>query len=172
MECKERVCEHRDGDEMSNRFKAKLYLESEYIFTVDDRYVPSEPCRHLQAEVKYLKKLHPEDLPEWYVTGRMYWRNGSISAKGVKHLLYVPTYYLCFAHQMYTYDNLFVSYGDEIKIFEGADGDDVYMGFDFWLTGPMIIDFVNGAEKYSGYDVTEIRKELERKKEWFYELNS
>ena len=35
--------------------------------------------------------------------------------------------------------------------------------------GVAIIDFVDAAEKYSGYDVSEIRREIQRKSDWFDE---
>lgn len=33
----------------------------------------------------------------------------------------------------------------------------------------MILDFVNAAVKYSGYDVSDIRKEIQRKSNWYDE---
>ncbi|AIZ56893.1 hypothetical protein Mpt1_c10210 [Candidatus Methanoplasma termitum] len=161
--------EGQTGKKKSNRFKAKLYLDSEYIFTEDDRYAPSDPMGRLYSEGRYWTKMRPEDLPEWYVKGRIYRRYGSLSALGVKHLLYVPNYF--FDHHMYKYDFLYVSFNEEIKRIEREDGFDYCEGYDYQLTASMITAFVDAAEKYSGYDVTEIRKELKRKEEWFYERN-
>ena len=45
----------------------------------------------------------------------------------------------------------------------------LYDGYRHAVSGPLIIDFVNAAEKYSGYDVSDIRRELKRKSDWFDE---
>lgn len=37
------------------------------------------------------------------------------------------------------------------------------------MSGLLIIDFADAAEKYSGYDVTEIRREIQRKSDWYDE---
>ena len=39
------------------------------------------------------------------------------------------------------------------------------------ISGYLIVKFAEAAEKYSGYDVADIKKELERKLNWYYEHN-
>lgn len=57
---------------------------------------------------KYPTKIKPEDLPCWFVYGYIYKSVGYISARGVKHLVYVPNYRV--EKQLFKHDNLFISY--------------------------------------------------------------
>lgn len=41
-----------------------------------------------------------------------------------------------------------------------------YKGHDELIYGGMIIDFLLAAEKYSGYDITEIKEQIEDKRLW------
>ena len=126
------------------------------------------PYGYLYADGRYPTKLFPSDLPEWYVYGYMYKTHGYMSAKGVKHLLYRPNY--VFDNHLYKYDTLFISYDKPITP-TSAYGFDWFEGYRFVLDGATMIDFIDAAEKYSNYDVAEIRKELEQKKVWYYERN-
>ena len=88
------------------------------------------------------------------------------AAAGVKHLLYVPDYIFNHRHK---YDTLYISYDEPIRQDAGDHGLKLYDGYRHAVSGPLIIDFVNAAEKYSGYDVSDIRRELKRKSDWFDE---
>ena len=92
----------------------------------------------------YKTKILPTDLPEWYVYG--YYRPQ-------KHW-----------NHMFKDDFLFVSYDKPIT----HTGDTVmsYKGHDELIYGGMIIDFLLAAEKYSGYDITEIKEQIEDKRLW------
>ena len=96
----------------------------------------------------------------------MYKRHGFMSAKGVKYLFYKPNY--VFNH-LYKDDILFISYDKEITPVENDDGFKWYEGYDYCLSGLVILDFVDAAEKYSGLDVRDIREELAKKRAWYYE---
>ena len=146
------------------RAKAPLYMRS----PIGRRFQESnpDPEGHLLAYGRYRTKIFPEDLPEWYVEGYMYKRHGFMSAKGVKHLFYKPNY--VFNH-LYKDDALFVSYDKEITPIENDDGFKWYEGYDYCLSGSIILDFVDAAEKYSGLDVSDIRAEIEKKRAWYYE---
>ena len=69
------------------------------------------------------------------------------------------------------YDKLFISYDNEIVPTISPNGYEWYEGYKFILDGPTMVDFIDAAEKYSNYDVSKIRKELEKKKAWYYERN-
>ena len=109
----------------------------------------------------YKTKILPTDLPEWYVYGYFYKRHGYMSAKGVKYLAYRPQKHW---NHMFKDDFLFVSYDRPIT----HTGDTVmsYKGHDELIYGGMIIDFLLAAEKYSGYDITEIKEQIEDKRLW------
>ena len=57
----------------------------------------------------------------------------------------------------------------EIIPTENDDGFKWYEGYDYCLSGSVILDFVDAAEKYSRLDVRTIREELAKKKVWYYE---
>lgn len=109
----------------------------------------------------YKTKIRPCDLPEWYVYGYFYKKHGYMSAKGVKYLAYRPQKHW---NHMFKDDFLFVSYNKPI-----THTDDTVMsfeGYDESIFGRVIIDFLLAAEKYSGYDITEIKKQIEDKRLW------
>lgn len=127
------------------------------------------PDGYLYAYGHYKTKIFPSDLPEWYVRGYMYKTQGYMSAKGVKHLFYKPNY--TFDNHLYKYDTLFISYDKPITPTVSENGYNWFEGYKHVLDGSAMVDFVNAVEKYSDYDVTEIRNELEKKKAWYYEKN-
>ena len=146
------------------RIASTLYMESRI------RHNPlraeEDPDGHLFADGRYKTKIYASDLPEHFVYGYLYKRHGFISAAGVKHLLYVPNY--LFNHR-YKYDTLYISYDEPIHMASADHSLRLYEGYKHVVTGPLIIDFVDAAEKYSGFDVSDIRRELKRKSDWYDE---
>ena len=154
----------------NKRIRANLYMESKVLFSrKEGHYVLRDPNGYLFSHGRYSTKILPEDLPEWYVHGYMYKQHGYISSKGVRHLLYVPNYFV--DNHLYKYDTLFISYGAEIEPYEYAPGHSWYKGFDELVSGYLIEEFTEAAGKYSGYDIENIQKELERKREFYYARN-
>jgi hypothetical protein len=130
----------------------------------------SDPQGFLFSEGKYRTKILPEDLPKWYISGYLYKRYGFISAKGVKHLLYVPNY--AFDNHLYKDDSLFISFDTEIEAYQSEElRMPWYKGHDYVIGGVLIVEFIEAAEKYFGYDVNDIRHELDRKKVWYDDKN-
>lgn len=141
-----------------------LYMESR-ICRGEFRFV-TDPNGYLFSYGKYPTKIFPSDLPEHFVYGYMHKRHGFIASAGVKHLLYVPNY--SFNH-LYKYDDLYISYNEEITHTVYDHRFKYYQGFDHVVSGPVIVDFVESCARYSGYDVQKIRSELEKKKKWYEE---
>lgn len=83
-----------------------------------------------------------------------------------KHLLYVSNYIFNHRHK---YDSLYISYDEPIRPVAGDHGMTLYDGCKHAVGGPLILDFVNAAAKYSGYDVADILKEIQRKSDWYDE---
>lgn len=54
------------------------------------------------------------------------------------------------------YDSLYISYDEPIRPVAGDHGMTLYDGCKHAVGGPLILDFVNAAAKYSGYDVADI----------------
>lgn len=153
--------------EAGKRAKATLYMMS----PISRRYREGnpDPEGHLLSHGRYRTKLYPPDLPEWYVYGYMYKRHGFMSAKGVKHMVYEPCYS---SNHLYKDDVLFISYDKEIVPVTDEHGFSWHHGYDLILSGPILPEFVDAAEKYSNYNVDALREELAKKKEWYYEQNN
>jgi predicted metal-dependent hydrolase len=152
-----------------SRARAVLYMKSKVIWTRKENMAETDPDGYLFANGTHRTKILPEDLPEWYVYGYMYKRQGYMSARGVKHLLYVPNY--TFDNHLHKYDSLFISYDELIEPYEFDNGRQWYKGYDQVLSGSVLVDFVKAAGKYSCYDIGGILSEIARKKEFFYERN-
>lgn len=113
----------------------------------------------------YPTKIKIDDLPDWYVFGRFYKHWGYLSAKGVKSLVYEPNR---FSNHMFKDDFLYISY--DAQIVPNPDRQTTwykYTGFDEYIYGSAIISFLRAAENYSGYDITEIKAQIEEKRLWF-----
>lgn len=81
-------------------------------------------------------------------------------------MLYVPNY--VFDNHLHKDDFLLISYSDEIVPDKNSSW---YVGYDHVISGSMIEEFITASEKYSQYDVNDIRNELARKRQWYYERN-
>ena len=146
------------------RIAATLYMESRILH--GPLRVETYPDGHLFADGRYRTKIYASDLPKHFVYGYLYKRHGFISAAGVKYLLYDPDYTFNHWHK---YDTLYISYDEPIRQDVGDHGLKLYDGYRHAVSGPLIIDFVDAAEKFSGYDVSDIRRELKRKSNWYDE---
>lgn len=129
----------------------------------------SHPDGFLYSGGKYPTKIKAEDLPEWFVHGYIYKSYGFISARGVKHLLYIPNYSV--ENHLFKYDNLFISYDKEIQPVKLENGFEWYTGYNHVLDGSIISPFIEAVAQYSDYDTTEIRTLLNQKRDW-YDLQS
>lgn len=146
------------------RATAHLYMK----YPIGKRYTEAEPDPegNLLAYGRYRTKIQEQDLPDWYITGYMYKSYGFMSAKGVKHLVYLPNYH--FDH-LYKDDFLFISYKEEITPYEEDGGRTWYKGYDELLSGPVIVEFARAVGEFSDFDVADILAEMKKKEEWYLE---
>ena len=151
------------------RITATLYLDSKIKFLKQGLTAEHSPEGYLFSDGQYATKILPTDLPEWFVYGYLCKRHGYISAKGAKHLRYVPNY--SFDNHLHKDDILFVSYGEEIEEIQEDGRFAWYKGYKHLVSGSLIESFVEAAQKYSGYDVEEIQEEIARKQAWYYDQN-
>lgn len=154
----------RNRRSRKKRIASTLYMESRILH--GPLRAEADPDGHLFSDGRYKTKIYASDLPEYFVYGYLYKRHGFISAAGVKHMLYVPDYTFNHRHK---YDTLYISYDEPIRLETVDHGLKLYEGCKHTISGPLIIDFVDAAEKYSDYDVSEIRSELKRKSDWYDE---
>lgn len=152
------------------RIRSTLYMEDKLKWVNHELTVECDPDGYLYADGRYRTKILPGDLPEWYVYGYLHKRHGYISAKDVKYLIYKPNY--SFDNHLHKDDFLYISYDREITWREEDYSRYVlYEGYQNLVYGHLIIEFLDAAEKYSRYDVSEIRQEIERKRTWYKERN-
>ena len=148
------------------RISATLYTETKAAHHKQGRGCTSEPHGYLFSGGRYPTHILPDDLTEWYVNGTINKRQGFISARGVKHLLYVPDF--SNDTQFLQADMLFVSYCDPIVPVE-TEGAKWYGGYDHVLDGQIILSFLSAVSIYSSYDTASITREIELKTKWFNE---
>ena len=149
--------------------RAKLYMCDKIKHVKKELMIEKLPHGYLYADGRFPTKILPEDLPEWYVFGYMYKRHGYLSAKGVKHLLYKPNYWV--DNHCHKYDTLYISYDKPIEPYEVEHGSTWYKGYDHAIGGNLIYDFVKAAGKFSSCDVSDMLREIEKKRAWYYENN-
>ena len=156
---------------MNKKIRSTLYMTGKITRnpSTKELMLERDPQGFLFSKGIYRTKILPEDLPEWFVYGYLYKHHGYISAKGVKHLLYVPNY--TFDNHLHKYDALYISYGTEIEPYQNEMRFKWYKGYDYIVDGHLIVDFTDAAEKFSNYDVSEMRQEIARKRAWYYERN-
>lgn len=148
---------------MGKRITANLYTESKIIWNGYEHLTMRNDDGTLFSHGHYKTHICPVDLPEWYVYGRYYRNFGYLSAKGVRNLYYHPN---LFANHFLKDDFLFISYRE--KIIPNMDLLKV-SGYDERVCGREIITFLIAAEKYSKYDISEIKAAIKNKSQWLKE---
>lgn len=144
------------------KFASTLYLHDRR--NPKTRSYEADPEGYLFARGIYRTKIKSSDLPDWYVEGFMHEQLGFISAKNVKHLLYKPNYATNHLHKD---DLLFISYDKPIEPDENGTHGIWYHGYDHVVHGPLIVNFLEAAKVYSGYDTKDIMREVRKKERWY-----
>lgn len=149
---------------MAKRFSATRYTSEKHKFNYDKfrwEYVTS-PDGTLFSDGRYPTKIKPEDLPEHYIKGNFYGRDGFMKAAGIKQLLYVPNLWI---NHFLKDDFLLISYDKPIVKVDESKSVMGYEGYDEYVFGHEIISMAKAAEKYSDYDISEIKKQVEEKRQ-------
>ncbi len=151
---------------MARKF-ARLYTESKTNLRTGHSRMIYGKDNTLFSGGTYPTKVTADTLPEWYVHDRYYKHWGYLSAKGIKSLIYEPNK---FSNHMFKDDFLYISYNDPIVPNpDRSVGFYKYIGFDEYIYGGVIVRFLKAAEKYSGYDISGIKAQIEDKRLWFKE---
>jgi len=124
-----------------------------------------QPDGYLYALGRYPTKIKPEDLPCWYVSGYLRGQRVYISARGVKYLVYVPTY----NNHLDKDDLLYISYDKPIEQDPNTNSGKWLHGYSHILFGGLVVEYVKATAKYSGYDIRPILAEIRKKQQWFHE---
>lgn len=119
---------------------------------------------YLLSGGRYKTKIKPEDMPPYYLNGLFYgYKDGYLRAKGIEELCYRPN---LFTNHMFKDDFLFISYKDVKPYPASADGF-FPIPYSEYVYGWNIPRFLIWAEKYSGYDTSEIKQQIRAKQDWF-----
>lgn len=121
---------------------------------------------NLYSRGKYPTKITAEDLPEDYIRihSRVLWyMHGYIKTSGIVDMAYKARK----INHMFKDDYLYISYKEKLVPEVGRWGFLEYTNYDIAVCGNSIVPIVLAAEKYSGFDATEIRKQIEDKRIWF-----
>lgn len=142
------------------KFNSTSYYKEKYYWKNHELYRKENPDGYLFTVKGYRTKIKPEDLPEWYVYGYFHKCWCYVSAKGVKDIKYFPSY----NHHIHKDDCVVVSYNGKIitdKYASDCRNYDEFIGYES--------EYIDAVEKYSGLDLSEIKREAKKKEEWFYE---
>jgi len=141
------------------RIKRRLYTVERLVWKKHELYSIENEDGTLFYE-NYKTKILEEDLPEWYVFGRYYKRWGFLSTKGITDLQYIPNLWI---NHFLKDDCLLISYGGKIEPNPDPGSYDKYIGADERVWGNEILYILKGAEKFSGYDISEIVEQIREK---------
>ena len=154
---------------MANRFNSKIYLNAIYRIgrkAGERSCFWTDPNGYLFAEGRYRTKILPSDLPDWYVGGYLYKRQGFISAKGVVDIIYEPDYRI--KNHWHKYDSLYVSYTHKMTRTVDKSGYTRCQDYDYVMDAGIAYDLLKKVKIYSpNFDTTEIERELYLKTCWF-----
>lgn len=147
------------------RINSRFYT-TEKIKYMNDGLKIIDNDGYLFSQGIYPTKLKEEDLPEYFIEGQYFRKHGFLSALGVKDLKYVPNMNV---NHMFKDDFLYISYEKPIIESKKSNLLDRFENYDTYIWGWNIIEFLKGVEKYSDYDISKIREEIERKRKHFKE---
>ncbi len=154
---------------MADRFKRTLYMLTRFKI-IDGHICTIANEDGTLFSGRYKTKMHPTDLPEWYLYGRYYKRWGYMSTKGIVDMVYRPNLHV---NHFLKDDFLYISYKEKIEpVTEEDEKNDrmlryeEYKGYDEVVFGSEIIDILKGARLYSGFDITPIIEQIKEKEKW------
>ncbi|HJC10917.1 MAG TPA: hypothetical protein H9935_08885 [Candidatus Blautia merdigallinarum] len=124
----------------------------------------------LYSDGRYPTKLTAADLPEDYIKihSRVIWyMKGYLRTSGIVDMMYrwVRENYL------FKDDYIYISYHGPLKEVTSHLGVKDIEDYDVCVCGNDIVNIVLAAEKYSGFDTSEVRAEIEKKESGFGTMN-
>ena len=149
---------------MKKIIKANLYTKTKTILKNHQFDSVQNEDGSLFSRGRYKTKILVSDLPEWFIEGSYYRQCGYMSAKGIKYLLYNPNLH---SNHMFKDDFLYISYDKPIVPISGERVAFKFKGFDEYIWGWDIVNFLKAAEKHSNYDIKGIKVQIEEKRKWF-----
>lgn len=149
------------GDFMK-KINANFYTLEKHKMTKDG-FVHIRNNDKLFSQGIYNTSLVKEDLPESFIEGYFYYNKGFLNSAGVKELYYKPNK---FTNHMFKDDFLYISFKDHIYEEPSMYGT-IVKGYDYCVYGGNIVPYLKAVEKYSSYDISKIKEQIEDKRLWF-----
>lgn len=113
----------------------------------------------------YPAKLTAVDLPEDYIVIRsrvIWYLKGYLRTSGIVDMAYTWVK----ENHLFKDDYIYISYHGPLKEVTSKWGHKDIEGYDVCVCGNDIIGIVLAAEKYSGFDTSKVRDEIEKKRIW------
>lgn len=149
---------------MKKRINASIYTKGKFGRRFRETLDLDNP--YLYSHGRYATKITADDLPEDYVEIRsrvLWYMTGYIKLSGVVDMAYKPS----MLNHMFKDDLIYISYKEKLRKERDSFGLDSFVNYDICVSGWSIVDIVLGAGIYSGYDTTEIREQIEKKRIYF-----
>ncbi len=151
---------------MQKQLESFLYTKGRY----GDRNLPDydEDNEYLYANGKYLTNIRKEDLPEGYIefsSGTIWYRTGYIKTSGIQDIKFVARK----NNHLFRDDYIYISYRGKITHDIFKHDYEGFPDYDVHICGKSIFPILLAAEQYSGLDISEIKKQIEEKKNWYRE---
>lgn len=148
---------------MAKRIASELYTCGKFGKRWRETLDTSNPF--LYSKGRYPTKIRPEDLPEDYIKIRsrsIWYMTGFLKTSGIIDI----GYRWAKVNHLFKDDYVYISYGEKLRAETNEWGFTDYVNYDICICGNDIIDIVLAAERYSNYDTSHVRAEIEKKRIW------
>ena len=151
---------------MTKRINSPIYTQGKY--GKHCREILDRDNEYLYSKGIYPTKIKKEDLPEDYIevcSRTLWYMTGYLKTSGIVDMKYEMQK----INHLFKDDYLYISYHEPLQKKEVWRGYFSFADYDAAICGNSIIPVVLAAEKYSGYDISEIREQIETKRVWYKE---
>ncbi len=148
---------------MKKRVTADFYTKGK--FGKGYRQTECQDNPFLYSLGQYPTKITEEDLPDYYIPihcRTIWYMQGFLKTSGIADMDY--TYFK--ENHLFKDDYIYISYSEKLKWEQNSRGFRNCVNYDVCIDGNDIIEIVLAAEKYSGFDTSEVRKKIEEKRIW------
>ena len=145
------------------RIRANVYTRGKFGRSI--REIADTENPFLYSDGKYQTKLTAADLPEDYIeihSRTIWYMKGYLRTSGITDLKYIWVK----ENHLFKDDYVYISYHGFLKEETGKWGIKYCEDYDISVCGNDIIRIILAAEKYSGFDTSEVRREIEKKRIW------
>ena len=154
---------------MKKRVKAAFYTKGKFGIGIRGFEDTNNPFLYSQG--MYPTKITEDDLPEYYIPIHarvIRYMQGFLKTSGIVDM----DYSYCKENHLFKDDYIFISYSEKLRWEPGPWGFPECINYDVCVDGNDIIEIVLAAEKYSGFDTTEVRRKIEEKRVWLRDNES